>query len=153
MPKRHDGVRGSKADRDSVRKLHIYRTMYHLNLSFRNIVAHCRVLGESGVLQRKFTHLYQSYAQELQAEINQEVVEIINGVELDDMFRFGKVRSAREKELRDPDDVFIEAEARRQELAGQRKKHRARSNKKEATGRSRVKRPAVKRMPAGEKVR
>ena len=134
-------------------KLRVYRTLYCMNLSFGNIVAYCRALEESRVLTPKFTRLYQSYAQELQAEINQEVVEIINGVELDDMFRFGKVRSAREKELRDPDDVFIEAEARRQELASQRKKDRARGNKKEANGRSRFKRNAVKRKPAGEKVR
>jgi hypothetical protein len=70
----------------------------------------------------KFTRLYQSYAQELQAEINQDVVEILDGIELHDMFRFGKVRSAREKELRDPDDVFIHAEERRRELARQGKK-------------------------------
>jgi hypothetical protein len=37
----------------------------------------------------------------LQAEINQDVVEILDGIESHDMFRFGKVRSAREKELRD----------------------------------------------------
>jgi hypothetical protein len=101
----------------------------------------------------KVTRLYQSYAQELQAEINQDVLEILNGIESHDMFRFGKVRSAREKELRDPDDVFIQAEERRQELARQRKKHRARSNKKDATGQSRVKLPALKRKAAGEKVR
>jgi hypothetical protein len=68
------------------------------------------------------------------------------------MFRFGKVRSAREKELRDPDDVFIHAEERRKELARQSKKHRARS-KKDAMGQSRVRRPALKRKAAGEKVR
>jgi hypothetical protein len=138
---------------EAAAKLRVYRTLYRLNLSFVNIVAYCHMLGKSRILSPKFTRLYQSYAQELQAEINQEVVEIINGVELDDMFRFGKVRSAREKELRDPDDVFIEAEARRQELAGQHKKHRARSNKKDAIGRSGVRHPAVKRQPAGERAR
>jgi hypothetical protein len=73
------------------------------------------------------------------------VVEILDGLESHDMFRFGKVHSAREKELRDPDDVFIEAEARRQELTRQSKKHRARRNKKEAAGRSGVKRAPEKR--------
>ena len=79
------------------------------------------------------------------------MVEILDGIESHDMFRFGKVRSAREKELRDPDDVFIEAEARRQELARQSKKHRARRNKRKAIGRSRFKRTVAKRKP--EKVR
>jgi hypothetical protein len=87
-----------------------------MNLSFANIVAYCRVLGASRILTPKFTRLYQSYAQELQAEINWEVVETMDEVESGDA-RFGKARTARKKELRDPDDVFIEAEARRQELA------------------------------------
>jgi hypothetical protein len=109
-------------ERDASAKLRIYHTIYRLNLSFANIVAHCRALGESGILGPKDTRLYQSYAQELQAEINEEVVAIMDEVELRDMHRFGKVRLAREKELRDPDDVFIHAEERRRELARQGKK-------------------------------
>jgi hypothetical protein len=49
-------------------------------------------------------------------------LEILHSAELDDWSRYGKVRQAREKELRDPDDVFIHAEERRKELAKQRKK-------------------------------
>jgi hypothetical protein len=88
----------------------------------------------------------------LQAEINQDVLEKLDGIESHDMFGLGKVRSAREKELRDPDDVFIQAEERPQELARQGKKHRAR-RKKDAVGQSRVKRPVAKRKLAGEKIR
>src|SRR5882672_12040155 len=109
-------------DRDARAKLRIYQTIYRLNLSFANIVANCRALGESGILKPKDTRLYESYAQELQAEINEEVVAIMDEVELRDMHRFGKARIAREKELRDPDDVFIHAEERRRELARQAKK-------------------------------
>jgi hypothetical protein len=109
-------------DRDAAAKLRIYHTIYRLNLSFTNIVTHCRALNESGVLTVKFARLYQSYAQELQAEINQDVVSAMDEIESHDQFRFGKVRLAREKELRDPDDVFIHAEERRRELARQGKK-------------------------------
>jgi hypothetical protein len=140
------------ADRDAAGKLRIYHTIYRLNFSFANIVERCAELREDGVFNAKFTRLYQSYAQELQAEINQDVLETLDGIESHDMFRFGKVRSAREKELRDPDDVFIHAEERRQELARQRKKHRARS-KKGAIGQSRGKRSTLKRKAAGEKIR
>ena len=110
------------ADRDTAGKLRIYHTIYRINLSFANIVAHCRALQECGVLGPKDARLYQSYAQELQAEINQDVVSAMDEIESRDQFRFGKVRVAREKELRDPDDVFIHAEERRKELARQRKK-------------------------------
>jgi hypothetical protein len=118
------------AERDAGVKLRIYHTLYRLNLSFANIVAHCRALGESRVLTPKFTRLYQSYAQELQAEINDEVIDTLERLEFDDMFRFGKVRIAREKELRDPDDVFIHAEERRKQIARQQHKNKSSARKK-----------------------
>ncbi len=74
--------------------------------------------------------LYQHFAQELQAEINWEVIVVMDRVESDDMARFGKARTAWEKELRDPDDVFIEAEERRRELARQAKKLAAKRKKR-----------------------
>lgn len=110
------------AERDARAKLRIYHTLYRLNLSFANIVAYCQALGASRVLTPKFTKLYQSYAQELQAEINDEAIDFLEGVESNDMFRFGKARIAREKELRDPNDVFIHAEERRKQLAKQGKR-------------------------------
>jgi hypothetical protein len=158
LPSKHKPPPGAStlevtvADRGAAGKLRIYHTIYRLNLSFANIVEHCAALQEYRVFTATFTRIYQSYAQELQAEINQDVLETLDGIESHDMFRFGKVRSAREKELRDPDDVFIHAEERRQELARQSKKHRARS-RKDAIGRSRVKRPALKGKTAGEKIR
>jgi hypothetical protein len=109
-------------DRDAGAKLRIYHTIYRLNLSFANIVAQCRALQDSGIVSPKFTRLYQSYAQELQAEINEDAVDVMGEVELRDIHRFGKARIAREKELRDPDDVFIHAEERRKELARQGKR-------------------------------
>ena len=107
---------------DVTKKLHVYHTLYRLNLSFSNIVAHCRMLQEAGVFSAKSTRLFQGYAQELQAEMNQELLETMHQTELDDWGRFGKIRQAQEKRLRDPDDVFIHAEERRKELAKKRKK-------------------------------
>jgi hypothetical protein len=104
------------------KKLHIYHTLYRLTISFSNIVSHCRTLQEAGVFTAKSTRLFQGYAQELQAEINQELLETMHSAELEDWGRFGKIRQAEEKRLRDPDDVFIHAEERRQELRKKSKK-------------------------------
>ena len=103
-------------------KAELYRTLYLLNLSFGRIVAHRQTLHDTGVLKSKFNRLYQAYAQELQAEINDETLETVSSIETDDRNRFGRIRDARDKELRDPDDVFIHAEERRKQLAKQRKK-------------------------------
>jgi hypothetical protein len=107
---------------NAAQKSQVYRILYRLNLSFARIVDSCRELQGNGVFRTKFTRLYQAFAQELQSEINEEVLDILHGIEFDDLNRFGKVRDARDKELRDPDDVFIHAEERRKELAKQRKK-------------------------------
>ncbi len=95
---------------DVTKKLLIYHTLYRLNLSFSNIVTHCRTLQEAGVFTAKSTRLFQGYAQELQAEMNQELLETMHSIELDDWGRFGKIRQAEEKRLRDPADVLIQAE-------------------------------------------
>jgi hypothetical protein len=98
------------------KKLLIYHTLYRINLSFSNIVIRCGELRDAGALTAHSTRLFQGYTQELQAEINQELLETMHGEELDDWGRFGKIRQAEEKRLRDPDDVFIHAEERRREI-------------------------------------
>ena len=114
---------------DAAQKTEIYRILYRLNLSFVRIVDSCRELQETGVFRSKFTRLHQAFAQELQAEINEEVLGILHGIESDDLNRFGRIRDARDKELRDPDDVFIHAEERRRELSQQRKKQTMGANR------------------------
>src|SRR5215510_11431379 len=92
------------------KKLLIYHTLYRLNLSFSNIVTHCGTLREAGVLTKSIAKRFQGYAQELQAEINSDLLEEMHQDELDDWARFGKVREAYEKELKDPADLLIHAE-------------------------------------------
>src|SRR5215470_6158881 len=92
------------------KKAHIYHTLYRLNLSFSNIVIHCDTLHEAGVFTSHDARILKGYAQELQAEMNQELLGTMHQTELDEWARFGKVRLAEEKRLRDPADVLIQAE-------------------------------------------
>jgi hypothetical protein len=57
------------------------------------------------------------------------LLDTLNDCELRDWSRYGKVRAAWEKYLRDPNDVFIEARHRTEELRRQGKKppHRNRT--------------------------
>jgi hypothetical protein len=95
---------------DVTKKLHVYHILYRLNVSFSNVVTHCGALQEAGSLTAKSSRLFQGYAQELQAEINQQLLETMHSVELDDWGRFGKIRQAEEKRLRDPAEDLIQAE-------------------------------------------
>jgi hypothetical protein len=105
------------ADLGAAEKVHLYRLLYRLNLSFAAIVRRCREFRETRRFNSKDLTVYQGLAQELQAEINQSLLETLEQNELDDWARFGKVSAAREKELRDPDDVFILAAERKKQLA------------------------------------
>ena len=118
------------ADLDVTKKLHLYHLLYRLNLSFVAIVQRCREFQQTRRFNSKDLTIYQGLAQELQADINQCLLETLHQDELDDWARFGKVSAAREKELRDPDDVFVHAEERKKQLAG--KKHSAVSTQQSA---------------------
>jgi hypothetical protein len=110
------------ADLDVTKKHHVYHLLHRLNLSFAGIVGRCRELQETRIFRHEFLRVYEGYAQELQAEVNFELLETLHELEGHDWYRYGKVRQKQEKELRDPDDVFIHAERRRQELQRQGKK-------------------------------
>ena len=107
---------------DVTEKTAIYHTLYQLNAAFSEVVTHCRSLQQAGLTQTKASKLFPSFVQELQAEINSEFLEPLHDLELNEWSEHGKVRQRWEKQIRDPDDVFIHAEERRKELAKQRKK-------------------------------
>ena len=107
---------------DVTEKAGVYETLSSLNTAFAGIVQDLQKLQRTGSFKTKSAKLFSSLAQELQAEINQDFLEDLHQMELDDWNRFGKIRGARDKELRDPDDVFIQAAERKKQLAKQRKK-------------------------------
>jgi hypothetical protein len=107
---------------DVNQKAEVYETLSSLNMAFVGIVQHLQALEKTGLFKSKAAKLFPAFAQELQAEFNQEFLEDLHQLELDDWGRYGKYRQKYEKHLRDPNDVFIHAEERRKELAKQRKK-------------------------------
>jgi hypothetical protein len=59
-------------------------------------------LQHAGALTPKYTRLFQGFTQEVQAEINLELLEMLDHIEERDWARFGKVRQKWEKYLRGP---------------------------------------------------
>jgi hypothetical protein len=107
---------------DTTQKADIYETLSSLNLAFAGIVQHLQTLQRTGLFKSKAAKLFPGFALELQAEFNQEFLEDLHQLELDEWARYGKVRQRWEKYLRDPDDVLLQAEERKKQLAKQRKK-------------------------------
>jgi hypothetical protein len=107
---------------DGNQKAEVYETLSSLNMAFAGIIQHLHTLQQTGLFKSKTAKLFPSFTQELQAEFNQEFLEDLHQLELDDWNRYGKARQRWEKEIGDPDDVFIQAEERKKQLAKQRKK-------------------------------
>ena len=103
-------------------KAGIYETLSGLNTAFSAVVQHLHMLQKTGLFKTKAAKLFPGFAQELQAEFNQEFLSELHDLELEDWAEYGKARQRWEKHLKDPDDVFIHAEERRKELAKKRKK-------------------------------
>jgi hypothetical protein len=107
---------------DVTKKAEIYHILYQINSSFAAIVGYFAALQQAGAITSESTKEFQGYTQELQAEFNQDFLLEWHSTEMEDWYRFGKVRQAVEKRLRDPDDVFIHARERKKELAKHHKK-------------------------------
>ena len=113
-------------------KAGIYATLSSLNIAFSQVVRDLHTLQQTGLFKTKAAKLFPGFAQELQAEFNQEFLSELHDHELEDWAEYGKARQRWEKHLRDPDDVFIHAEERRKEIAKQqaRQKRRKQQRKK-----------------------
>jgi hypothetical protein len=123
LTKKITWIRGDQmATFDVTQKTEVYETLSSLNMAFAGIVQHLQTLHRTGLFKSKAAKLFPSFALELQAEFNQEFLEDLHQLELDDWGRYGKARQRWEKEVRDPDDVFIHAEERKKQLAKQRKR-------------------------------
>ena len=81
-------------------KLHIYYTLARINRAFRAIHFHLRDLEQAKPFHSQRLREYQGLSRELQSEVNSELLEDLLILERRDAFRFGKVRSAREKYLK-----------------------------------------------------
>lgn len=114
---------------DVTQKAGIYETLSNLNLAFSEVVKHLHTLRSTGLFRSKVAKLFPGFAQELQAEFNQQFLEDLHQLELDDWNEYGKARQRWEKYTRDPDDVFILAEERRKELAKQKQRKQKRKKR------------------------
>lgn len=108
----------------SSERARVYRSLFLLNRSFDLIVRRLDELGQTGLFTSRDLREMRGLTQEVQLEINSGLLDSFASIENDDWGAFGRVRLAMEKRLRDPDDVFIHAEARRKQLAKEGKKSR-----------------------------
>src|SRR5215471_4651925 len=82
------------------RKLGVYRALYRLNKSFADILTQFGELQELKILNSETARRYCSLTQELQAEVNRGLANIIETVESRNHSRFIRTRMAGEEQSR-----------------------------------------------------
>lgn len=110
---------------DVTEKARIYHMLAQMSSSFSSIIRYCADLEQAGALTPKAKNRFQAFTVEVQAELNLEILEHMDGIEMEDWARGGRVREKWEKYLRDEPDS-----------SGRKKPHKAQKHNPQARTRS-----------------
>jgi hypothetical protein len=83
-----------------INKFSAYHSLYQVNRAFNAIVAHCRMLEETGFFRPEKMRVLRGLTRELQSQISHDITDTMHSVEDQEWYRWGKVRNAREKYLK-----------------------------------------------------
>jgi len=113
-------------DNSSVRKplttkLHFYEALYALNRGFDFTLLGLKRLEELGVFQDKNLSAYEVMLEQARAGANEELTGVLQEYEQDDAAYWDQRNRERREELADPDDVFLAARDRKQQIKEQMK--------------------------------
>lgn len=100
-------------------KLDAYEALQTLNRCFEATLLSLERLEHLGLFRLEFLNAYRITLEYTRAQANDELLHTLQDLEQDDTARFGCLHDEREKQLRDPDDVFFHAIERRQEIKEQ----------------------------------
>ncbi len=133
-------------------KVHLYQALYLFNRGFDITLAGLKRLEELGVFREENLSTYEVRLESARAEANEELTSVMQDFEQDDSAYWDNRFRDREREIRDPDDVFFHARDRRQEIKEQIKELQsglARERPKRSSAkRKRRKRQKPKQKPA-----
>lgn len=87
---------------ECTQKAEMYRALYQLNAAFAEVLLQWQTLRETGLFKSKVSRLFAQFAQELQADMNQEFLNDLRKLELADWARSGKARQRWEEYLKGP---------------------------------------------------
>lgn len=77
-------------------RLEVYGLLYIINRHFHHIIVRLRELDESDIFDADRLEELRGLTQELQAEINNYLIEKFSDIEEQDWYFFGKIRARRE---------------------------------------------------------
>lgn len=99
----------------------VYQVLADANVGFEKLTQNLEALQQFNFFPADDLTAWLDMVLYLQAESNSMLLESLTSREINNAAYYDRRRVAWERQLRDPDDVFIEAEHRRQELAEEEK--------------------------------
>jgi len=100
-------------------KLRAYEAVYWLNRSFQAALLSLERLESLGIFRLESLNEYKIQLEHTRARANQELIETLQEQEMDDSVRFDRMQRHWEDQRKDPDDVFLHARQRTQEIREQ----------------------------------
>ena len=95
----------------------VYQTIAEVNSGFEKVIHHLHLIEQFNFFPADILTAWLNSIQHLQADANSHLLEVLSDRELNNASYYDRLCFQRERELADPNDVLIEAERRRQELA------------------------------------
>ena len=86
----------AEAHLNSLARFEVYRSLSGLNRSFHLIVQRLQGLESKSIFEPAKLRELAALAQELQSEINHNMMQVLERVELQDSYAYGKIRAAKE---------------------------------------------------------
>ena len=102
-------------------KLQTYEAFYLLNSSFEATLLSFERLAQVGLFRTDVLREYTVILEHLRAIANEELTNALRENELQEAAHFDHILHRIEKERRDPDDVFLAAQARKRDIHNQAK--------------------------------
>jgi hypothetical protein len=93
----------------------IYEQLYFLNVYSQKLVDLVKEIASKFGIRPEQCLYHQSMIQQVRAGVTGDVLAYMNGIEVTEEWISGSLRREEEKGFRDPDDVYLEVQAREKE--------------------------------------
>ncbi|HEV2991158.1 MAG TPA: hypothetical protein VG759_22155 [Candidatus Angelobacter sp.] len=100
----------------------VFQTITDTNGSFDKLVAHLEILQQVSFFPTKKLMAYVNIIGGIRAELNMTLMEKIAHREEGNALYFDRLCIRRERELKDPDDVLLDAEMRKKDIEEEKKR-------------------------------
>ena len=105
--------------RPQVQKLHIYEGIFNLNRAFHATLLSLERLENLGFFRPEYLNACKVELEHTRANVNDELIETLRDYEQEEGGRFYQMQKEWNDQLKDPDDVFLAAKNRKEEIKQQ----------------------------------